>query len=192
MADGAKTVKVPPWLARIVIGRRPKWTLIRVATLILVAYVLFKFVLIPIQVKGESMLPTYHTGQINFINRLAYRQHGPERGDVVGIPWLDQMDGKVLLLKRVVGLPNETISFSNNVLFINSQPLDEPYVRWHAEGPYNEPWMMAPILLGPDQYYVVGDNRTMPIRNHTQGKFHLTQIAGRVLWGAHPKIPDDG
>ena len=72
------------------------------------------------------MLPTYHDGQINFLNRLAYLRHEPQRGDVVGIRYSGD---SILLLKRIVGLPGEEVSFDEGKLFINGKPLEEPYVK---------------------------------------------------------------
>jgi len=178
--------KLPRWLVIASVGRRPKWTFVRVAFMIVVSFVLLKYVLVPIRVEGVSMEPTYRTGQYNFINRLAYVHHGPRRGDVVGVPWYDKARGHVLLLKRVVGLPGETIAFSQGTLCVNSVPVEEPYVKKRPNPRFVPPWEMPPVLLAPEEYYVVGDNRSMPIADHTKGQFSLSYILGEVLWGAHP------
>jgi signal peptidase I len=70
---------------RLVAGRNPKSTLVRAAILAVVLVVVFKFILIPVYVKGISMEPTYHDGGVNFVNRLAYRWTKPRRGDVVAV-----------------------------------------------------------------------------------------------------------
>src|SRR5579872_3664149 len=106
MAGETKSKTLPRWLQAILIGRKPKWTLIRLSAIIFGTLVLFGFVLIPIRVTGISMYPTYPDRRINFINRLAYVNHEPRRGDVVGISLAGE---HLMLMKRIVGLPGETI-----------------------------------------------------------------------------------
>jgi len=160
------------WVQRVVIGRNPYITLIRIIVLVVTCLVVFKFVLIPIRVEGVSMLPTYKGGRINFVNRLAYMFHEPQRGDVVAI----RLAGRhVMYMKRIIGKPGETISFHAGQTFINGQPLDEPYLKTEWS------WEAAPRQLGDDEYYFVGDNRTMPMMDHEQGKAHRERIIGKVL-----------
>ncbi len=101
------TKPLPGWFWTIVIGRRPRFTLVRIVILVVVCVAVFKFVLLPIQIDGPSMLPTYRQKGVNFVNQLAYRNHGPQRGDVVAIRFAGP---SIMLMKRVVGLPGETIS----------------------------------------------------------------------------------
>ena len=84
-----------------------------------VSFVVFKFVLLPIRVEGGSMLPTYQDRSVNFVNRLAYLFHEPRRGDVVAIGLL--AGEHVMYMKRVVGLPGETVAFHKGHLYINGQ-----------------------------------------------------------------------
>jgi signal peptidase I len=168
----------PHWLQVLAIGRRPKTTLIRIAVLVVVCVVTFKFVLLPIRVDGISMEPTYHTGQVNCINRLAYLRHEPQRGDIVSVR-LSKPAGiaspSLMFMKRIIGLPGETVAFHHGRAFINGQPLDEPYIKNSCD------WEHAPIQCGPDQYYVVGDNRSMPFELHTQGRAERDRIVGKLL-----------
>ena len=165
------------------VGRRPKRTLARMAVLIVVCAVTFTFVLIPVRVVGLSMEPTCHNRSVNFINRLAYVIGRPQRGDVVGINMSTTAGSgnfnrrpEVMLLKRVVGLPGESVSFVRGHVCINGQEQEEPYLKFPTD------WQMAPITLGPDEFYVVGDNRSMPREAHTQGAANRRQIVGRILW----------
>src|SRR5438874_5209301 len=89
-ANKNSSLEVTSWWGRMLIGRRPARTLARLIVLILVSFVLFKFLFLPIRVVGNSMVPTYHDGRINFINRLAFRWHGPKRGDVVAVQLEDR------------------------------------------------------------------------------------------------------
>lgn len=160
------------WLRVIAIGRRPRATLVRIAVLVVVCVVTFKYCLLPIRVNGISMLPTFHTGQVNFINCLAYLFHEPRRGDIVSVRFAGT---HVMLMKRVIGLPGETVEFHAGQAYINGQPLDESYVKFPCD------WEHGPIQCSPTQYYVVGDNRSMPFELHEQGRAARERIVGKLL-----------
>jgi signal peptidase I len=160
------------------IGRRPKVTLIRITALIVVCVVTFRYLLLPIRIVGISMLPTYHNGQFNFINRLAYIWHEPARGDIVSVN-LAEPDGltppDMMLMKRIIGLPGETVAFRDGHAVINNRLLDEPYVKRPCD------WTHDPVTCGPDEYYVVGDNRSMPFQLHEKGRAKRARIIGTLL-----------
>jgi signal peptidase I len=166
----------------VAIGRRPKRTLARLAVLVVASVVVFNFVLLPIRVTGSSMEPTYHDRAVNFINRLAYVLGQPRRGDVVGIRLSPNANATFheLLLKRLVGLPGETISFSDGHVCVNGAPQDEPYLKLSSG------WNVPGKTLGPDDYYFVGDNRSMRPDEHVHGVAPRSQIVGRILLGGNP------
>jgi signal peptidase I len=161
-----------PWLRTILIGRRPKRTLVRLAVLVVLSFVVFGFVLLPIRVKGISMLPTYKENRVNFINRLAFYRHEPQRGDVVAIRTTGL---HIMYLKRIVALPGETIAFHEGHAVINGQMLNEPYVKFLCD------WELPPEALGSDEYFCVGDNRSMSPAEHFMFKAPRTRIVGKVL-----------
>jgi signal peptidase I len=163
---------VPLW-RRLLVGRNPKRTLVRVVVLALGVFVVFKFVLLPIRVCGDSMLPAYRDRSVNCLNQLAYRWRQPGRGDVVGVT----MTGKhLMLLKRIVALPGETIAIEQGVVLINGRPLPEPYVKARAA------WKLSPRQLGPEEYFLIGDNRDMPQDTHDFGAANANRLVGKVLW----------
>ena len=163
---------MPLWRV-VLVGRRPKWTVARIIALTLACFLARCFVVLPIRVEGISMLPTYREHKINLVNRLAYVFHGPHRGDVVAIRL---MAGEhIMYMKRVVGLPGETVGFHQGRLMVNGQPMDEPYMRGTCD------WELPPEKVGPDEYYVVGDNRSMAEADHTKGRVPLRRIIGKVL-----------
>jgi signal peptidase I len=181
---------LPRWVRIIVVGRNPKVTLVRVAVLIVTSFVVFKFILLPIRVEGISMMPTYKDRSVNFVNRLAYLRHEPQRGDVVSIrfdrpetnapidvqltaEWLKTPHA--MLLKRIIGLPGETVGFENGHAIINGEVLDEPYEKTPCD------WNRPPIKVGPNEYFVVGDNRTMPWEGHVFGRAQRAQIVGKIV-----------
>jgi signal peptidase I len=158
----------------ILYGRNPKATLIRVAILVTVCFVAFSFVLLPIRVTGISMLPAYQNGSLNLVNRLAYLRHEPQRGDVVSIR-LTGLHG--LFMKRIIGLPGETVAFVAGRVLINGEMLDEPY-----EKNLLCDWNRPPVTLAADEYFFVGDNRSMPEADHTFGIQKRNRIVGKVLF----------
>jgi signal peptidase I len=162
----------------LAIGRDPRVTLVRAVVLAIVCVVVAKFVLLPVRVDGISMWPTYRDHSVNFINRLPYLWHDPQRGDVVGIrltPPGGFSSPHVMYLKRIIGLPGETVSFVNGKVFIDGQILVEPY----ETNPCN--WNCDPVTLEPGEYFVVGDNRTMDKQFHEFGRTLRNRIVGKTL-----------
>jgi len=157
-------------------------TLLRTAFWVVVCVVVFKLLLVHVRVDGISMLPTCPDQSVYWVNRLAYVRHAPQRGDVVAIRII-KMDSAiarleppgVMLLKRIIGLPGETVAFVNGRVLINGEILDEPYEKSGYD------WNSAPVTLGPDEYYVVGDNRSMPPEYHTHGKCERSRIVGKAM-----------
>jgi signal peptidase I len=158
-----------PWWRRAIFGKDPRITLIRLLLTICVVLVLFKYVLVPIQVVGMSMEPTFVEGKRNLVNRLAYLRDKPKRGDLVAIRTKGQ---DYMLLKRIVGLPGERVSYIRGYIFIDGQLLDEPYVK------FRNGWQYDYVTLDEDFYYLVGDHRTIS----AFGKRHRRQIIGKVIF----------
>jgi signal peptidase I len=172
---GPEPPKEPSGLLRLLFGRNPKRTLVRVLVLVIVLPILFTYVLRPFRVMGISMAPTHKDRSIHFVNHLAYLFREPRRGDIVAIRYSDEA---ISLMKRIVGMPGETIEFRQGRIFIDGHLLEEPYMDFQ-----NRPcdWNMAPRQIGANEYYVVGDNRTMPARQHEQGIAPRERITGRFL-----------
>jgi signal peptidase I len=158
---------------RFIFGRHPRRTAVRVLVLAGVSFITFKWVLIPIRTQGVSMLPTYQSGTFNLVNRLSYVGTSPRRGDVVAI----RLAGpNVVYVKRIVGLPGERVAVSEGQLRINGEAVLEPYVR------HRRPWDVAEVTLGPDEYFVMGDNRGMSAGDHDFGRVESDRILGRVVF----------
>jgi len=154
------------------LGSNPRATLIRIAILAGAGVFVFGFVLLPIRMEGISMLPTYGEG-INFANRWSYRWRPPGRGDAVAI----RMAGPgVVYVKRIVGLPGERIEIVAGVVLIDGEPLVEPHVV------HKQPWNMPAVTLGPDEYFVIGDNRGMPMMSHDFGRANRSRIVGMMVF----------
>jgi len=158
---------------RLVFGRHPRRTAIRVLVLAALSFVVFRWVLIPIRTEGISMEPTLRSGALKFVNRLAYQRQKPERGDIVAI----KLAGPhVLYVKRIIGLPGERISIVQGQVYINGAPLEEPYVR------NRRPWDVEEVTLTPREYFVIGDNRGMRAADHDFGRADVSRILGKVVF----------
>lgn len=163
-----------PWLRTFLIGRNPKWTLVRIIVLAAIVFVPIPFVFLPIRVEGISMAPNYRDGRPNLINKWAYRKSKPQRGDVVAI----RMAGEhVLLLKRIVGLPGERVSIRQGKVQINGASLAEPYVKFKTHRSWN-----LDAAVPPGSYFVVGDNRSMRYEFHYDGLAEAKRIVGKVVF----------
>ncbi|MFL6281235.1 MAG: signal peptidase I [Vicinamibacterales bacterium] len=158
---------------RLVFGSDPRRTLVRVLVLAVLSFVTFKWVLIPIRAEGISMAPTYQSGSLNLVNRLAYQRRKPGRGDIVAI----KLAGPhVLYVKRIIGLPGEHLAIEHGQVYINGAPLSEPYVK-NRRG-----WDVPEIGLTAREYFVIGDNRGMRAADHDFGRVDVSRILGRVIF----------
>jgi signal peptidase I len=144
-----------------------------VLVLAAVSFIIFRWVLIPIRTEGSSMLPAFSPDRLHFVNRWSYGSTGPSRGDVVAI----RMAGPhVVYVKRIIGLPGERVGITAGQVHINGSTLAEPYVQ------HRRPWDFVEVTLGPDEYFVMGDNRGMSAGEHDFGRAHANRILGKVVF----------
>lgn len=141
----------------------------------------------PFLVSGPSMDDTFHDGQYLIVDELTYHNRDPKRGEVVIFKY--PLDQKKYFIKRIIGLPGETIEIKNNQVIISNQieqisvTLAEPYVRTDK---LSAPRSNHPITLGPDQYYVLGDNRQVSSDSRIWGAVHRDLITGRPFLRLYP------
>jgi signal peptidase I len=150
-------------------GRNLTFTLLRALVLAIAAFLVFRFILIPVRVTGRSMEPTCHNGQIGLLNVFAYKHSAPQRGDLVGFY---DTDGS-LVIKRVIALPNEQMAFDHGQLLINGHVQDEPYLHFRPR------WDSSAYQT--NAYFVIGDNRFVTRWFYIQG----SQVLGRFLIKQH-------
>lgn len=147
---------------------------------LLITYLVIVFVGQRTEVSGESMEPTLSDGDNLIVDKLTYRFRDPERFDVIVFPFKYQKD--TYYIKRIIGLPGETVMIdkSGNI-YINGEILEESYGREiisiNKIGIADEP-----ITLGPDEYFVLGDNRNHSSDSRTVevGNIKRDQIIGRA------------
>jgi len=118
-------------------------------TLFIICIILIRtFICTPINVNGSSMSTTLRDGYIMILNKIGLRE-GIERFDIVVIKTNDNY-----LIKRVIGLPGETISYKNEELYINGKKVEDKY-NLNYTGDFD------PVKLNKNEYYVMGDNRSI-------------------------------
>jgi signal peptidase I len=172
--------QVPPRRpGRTVRGTIREWFQVIVIALLISLPIRF-FIAEPFVVNGASMDPTFSTGQFLIVDRLTYRFDEPKRGDVIVFKYPN--DQKTYFIKRIIGLPGETVSIKNGfVTIINTEyptglKLDETYIDSSHKSHES-----TSTTLGPDQYFVMGDNRAQSSDSRVWGALNKGLIAGRPI-----------
>jgi signal peptidase I len=149
---------------------------------LLIALLINVFVGQATRVDGQSMEPNLHTDQRLVVEKVSYRFHGPRRFDIVVLKLPDQ--GEELLIKRVVGLPGETVEIRDGRVYINSEALDEPFTAEETRSRRYEK-----ITVPPLHVFVMGDNRNRSNDSRSFGPVPIDDIVGRAWLSYWP--PDD-
>jgi signal peptidase I len=122
---------------------------------------------------GPSMQPNLYVGYRMMTEKVSYRFHDPQRGDIVIIR---QPNDAPNLVKRVVGLPGETIESRDGHTLINGQRLEEPWVTYFGGHDY------APTLIPEGYIFIIGDNRPVSYDSRAIGPVPIEAIQGRVIF----------
>ncbi|MDF1514326.1 MAG: signal peptidase I [Anaerolineae bacterium] len=130
------------------------------------------------EVQSISMEPTLHEGQFLIVSKMAYWLRSPKRGDIVV---LDPPNGQgsIPYIKRIIGLPNEHVEIKDGRVWINGVALNEPYIS----GP---PMYREDMVLGENQYLVLGDNRNNSSDSHIWGTLPQDNIIGKTVFRYWP------
>ena len=151
-----------------------------------IALFLNTFIIANSRVPSNSMETTIMTGDRIIGSRLAYLTSDPERGDVVIFHFPDDPTGKIYYVKRVIGLPGETVNVVDGKVYINDSdtPLDEPYLPEPMEGSY------GPYTVPEGCYFMMGDNRnnSLDARFWKNRFVEKDKIIAKVLFTYFPKI----
>ncbi|MDD4171571.1 MAG: signal peptidase I [Syntrophomonas sp.] len=140
------------------------------------AMILRNYVIEGREIPTGSMLPTVQLNDRVWVNRFIYRFQEPQRGDVIMFQPPESVNSPTPYLKRVIGLPGETVEMKNNKVYINDKALVEPYVSEPLEYEY------GPVLVPPNGLLVLGDNRNSSYDSHEWNTW-LTQdrLMGKAL-----------
>lgn len=163
------------WAWKTDVGELVRFTLI---ALIIVIPIRF-FIAQPFIVSGTSMFPTFHNKDYLIVDEISYKIGNPHRGDVVIFKY--PKDTTKYFIKRIIGLPGETISIKAGKITIKNGDnkdgivLDEPYVENHSED------SMGEKVIGNDEFFVLGDNRTASSDSRYWGVLPRKLMTGRAL-----------
>ena len=147
-----------------------------------IALLLNKFVFSLIEVNMTSMYPTVNNSDVVFLNKTAYWFGGPESGDIIVFEREQSNDSQTKnYIKRVIGVPGDTIEITNGNVYRNGVLLDEPYLIVTTNGSYH-------ITVPENKYFVMGDNRTVSVdsRSPSIGFVDKSEILGRVVFKTKP------
>jgi signal peptidase I len=126
-------------------------------------------------VDGHSMLPNFTTDQFIIVSRLSYILGEPKRGDVVVFHYPLEVDRD--FIKRIIGLPGETVTILDGKVYINDKLIEEPYItNWCRSKSCDGTWE-----IGPDEYFVLGDNRGASKDSQDFGPVGREYLVGRAF-----------
>jgi signal peptidase I len=147
---------------------------------LLLAVFVMVFIARAFTVDGPSMLPTLHSGERLLVDKVTYRFRPPQRGDVIVFRFPG--DPRQYFIKRVIGLPGETIHIKDGVVLVNGRVLQEEYTASPILGQY------GPYLVPSNHYFVLGDNRnnSEDSRSERVGFVDRRLVVGRALWRYWP------
>lgn len=155
-----------------------KWLVIVGITLIICHY----FIATIFIVDGVSMDPTLISGEVALLNKISYATGDPERGDIVVVNYPGDPEHK-RYVKRVISLPNETLKVTGGEVYINGKKLREGYLPAGTLTDKDGSWQ-----LGPNDYFLMGDNRPNSNDSRYFGPAEKRFIVGRTDWILLPKL----
>ena len=162
--------------------------LIESLLLALAVYLILQVSVQPYRVEGSSMVPTLAAGDYLLVNKMIYWQfespfdddgylfHPPQRGEVVIFRY--PLNPERNFVKRVIGVPGDTVEIVDGTVYVNGQALHEPYVTFSDLG------SMSPTVIPMDGYFVLGDNRAASNDSRSWGVVPGENVIGRA-WAAY-------
>lgn len=150
------------------------------AVMILVAFAIKAFLIQTFVIEGSSMEPNFHNSEFLLIDKISYRFSNPKRGEIIVFRPAAAADNYI---KRIVGMPGETIKIVNNEIFIDDRRLDEPYL---SQGALTKMPTNKIFRISDDEYFVLGDNRENSKDSRAIGPINKKQIEGRVFLIFYP------
>ena len=151
--------------------------LVYVGIVLAITFLIITFVGQRTHVSGESMENTLDDGDQLIVDKFTYRFHDPERFDIIVFPF--RYKDNTYYIKRIIGLPGETVQIVDGEIYINGELLEESYGR---EVMQDAGLAAEPITLGDDEYFVLGDNRnySSDSRDPSVALIHRKEIIGRA------------
>jgi signal peptidase I len=139
---------------------------------VLIALLLNLFIVQPTKVRGESMEPTLRTDQYLLVEKISYRLHQPQRGDVVVFKY--PRDEAENFIKRIIAVPGDTVEIVSGHVYIDGQPIVEPYL---LQLPRDS---MQATMIPEGKLFVLGDNRVNSNDSRAFGMVSMDEVMGRA------------
>ncbi|HEV3103374.1 MAG TPA: signal peptidase I [Candidatus Dormibacteraeota bacterium] len=161
--------------------------LAEVVVLAIILYFGISFAVQTVHVEGLSMFATLDDNDYLIADKIDYRLHSPQRGDIIILR--PPTDNSKDFIKRVIGLPGERLLIKDSVVYINGHRLVEPYLpeAWTVQGTWLGPdGNPDGYVLPPNQYFVMGDNRNKSQDSRTFGPIGRDRIDGRAWFRIWP------
>lgn len=152
--------------------------------------IVYLFFMQPHQVNGQSMVPTFQDKEYLLTDKVSYKFNQPDRGDMVVFHAPDNAGcppgGSCDFIKRIIGVPGDTIEVKNGLVYLNGKVIDEPYL---GDGVTTQPGNYTNnrlVTLASNQYFVMGDNRPHSSDSRAWGPIPISSIVGRVFFRYWP------
>ncbi len=167
-----------------------RWELFDFVKILLICFIaalgIKTFIAQPVFVEGSSMYPTLEDGEFGFTNLLGLSIEGINRGDIVIVSHDNEY-----WVKRVIGMPGEKIKCQDNVVYINGEALEEPYLdnAYAQDIEKQQKYFTSDfdeVTLKDDEYFVMGDNRVVSADSRIVGPFKRSQIVGKGVFVISP------
>ncbi|TSC93424.1 MAG: signal peptidase I [Candidatus Berkelbacteria bacterium Licking1014_7] len=149
------------------------------AIMLIIAFAIKNFLIQTFVIEGVSMEPNFHDNEYLLVDKISYRFSAPKRGDVIVFNPTDSPDSYI---KRIIGLPGETVKIVNNKIYVDGYKLDEPYLPDAINTNTSSQSLESKIyVLQDNEYFVIGDNRQNSKDSRVIGAVNFSQFEGRVF-----------
>lgn len=146
-----------------------------VAIAVVLAVIIKVFLFQNFVIPSGSMEPTLFKGDMLYVSKISYRFSEPVRGDIVVFKY--PLDPKRDFVKRIMGMPGETLEIKNSVVHINGQPVSEPFLRKGLKSPD-----FGPVKINEGQYFMMGDNRDNSSDSRVWGTVPRKNFVGKAVF----------
>ncbi len=163
------------------------WDLVKIIAISLAIIIPFRLIIAePFVVSGSSMLPNFHNRDYLIVNRITYTRSLPKRGDVIVMKY--PKDNRQYFIKRIIGLPGESVSLENGQVKIRNANNPTGFVLEENYLPKDTPTLgkPGPTTLGSEEYFVLGDNRTASSDSRLWGILPKSDIVGKAWLRVFP------
>ena len=143
--------------------------------IVIIVVIIRTFIITPVIVSGDSMVPNLNDGELLLVRKVGYNSDTIKREDIVVVK-----NGKEEIIKRIIGLPGEHISYKNNKLYINDKLIEESY-KFRKTNDFNLEEICSCTAIPKGKYLVLGDNRPISKDSRQIGLVDEKDIAGKAI-----------